>query len=108
MPQHLRAWLAYRDGEAKLFFWRTRSGTEVDFVVYGADVFSAVEVQNSARVRPEDTRRLDAFGTDYPEADLILLYRGTMRERHGRIWVLPVDDFLRSLTPTGGLKPDDA
>ena len=99
VAQHLRAWLAYRLNDAKLFFWRTRSGVEVDFVIHGAAGFWAIEVKNTARVRPEDLRGLDAFGTDYPQAGLVLLYRGTRRERRGRVWILPVGDFLKALTP---------
>ena len=33
VAQHLRAWLAYRGDDAGLYFWRTRSGVEVDLVV---------------------------------------------------------------------------
>jgi predicted AAA+ superfamily ATPase len=103
VAQHLRAWLAYRGNDAELFFWRTRSGVEVDFVVYGEAAFSAIEVKNTARIRTEDLRGLKAFGADYPEADQILLYRGETRERRGSTWILPVDDFLRSLDPTRSL-----
>jgi predicted AAA+ superfamily ATPase len=99
VAQHLRAWLAYRGDDAALFFWRTRSGVEVDFIVYGASGFWAIEVKNTSRVRPEDLRGLESFGTDYPEAELTLLYRGTSRERRGRVRVLPVEDFLRKLDP---------
>ncbi len=103
VAQHLRAWLAYRLNDAKLFFWRTRSGVEVDFVIHGAAGFWAIEVKNTARVRPEDLRGLEAFGTDYPQAGLVVLYRGTRRERRGRVWILPVGDFLRALTPANTL-----
>jgi len=103
VAQHLRAWLAYRGSDAGLFFWRTRSGAEVDFVVYGAEAFWAIEVKNTARVRPEDLRGLDAFGADYPETQRFLLYRGTARERRDRTWILPVEEFLRALDPTGDL-----
>lgn len=103
VAQHLRAWLAYRADDANLFFWRTRSGVEVDFVVYGTAGFWAIEVKNTARVRPEDLRALEAFGTDYPQAELVLLYRGDRRERRGRVWILPVDDFLEDLDPTNNL-----
>src|SRR5437867_6019437 len=99
VAQHLRAWVAYRRDDAGLFFWRTRSGVEVDFVVYGTAGFWAIEVKNTDRIRPEDLRGLDAFGADYSHADLVLLYRGTRRERRGRTWILPVADFLRNLTP---------
>jgi predicted AAA+ superfamily ATPase len=101
VAQHLRAWLAYRGGDAELFFWRTRSGVEVDLVVYGAAGFWAVEVKNAARVRPEDLRGLEAFAADYPQAEVAILYRGTRRERRGRVWILPVEDFLRHLRPSG-------
>ena len=103
VAQHLRPWLAYRGGDAGLFFWRTRSGVEVDFVVYGAAGFWAIEVKNAARVRPEDLRGLEAFGTDYPQAELIMLFRGTRRERRDRVWILPVEDFLRALNPARSL-----
>jgi predicted AAA+ superfamily ATPase len=103
VAQHLRAWLAYRGDDAELSFWRTRSGVEVDFVVYGAAGFWGIEVKNTTRVRPEDLRGLNAFGDDFPEAETILLYRGTRRERHGRTWVLPADDFLRALHPDNTL-----
>ena len=61
--------------------------------------FWAIEVKNTARVRSADIRGLESFGADYPEAELLLLYRGTSRERRGRIWVLPVEDFLKNLNP---------
>jgi uncharacterized protein len=99
VAQHLRAWLAYRGDDAALYFWRTRSGVEVDFIVYGSAGFWAIEVKNTTRVRPEDLRGLESFGADYPQADLLFLYRGTSRERRGRIRVLPVEDFLKKFSP---------
>lgn len=98
VAQHLRAWLAY-GGDGQLFFWRTRGGAEVDFVVYGNAGFWAVEVKGSGRVRPEDLRSLAAFVEEYPEAVPILLYRGSERLRIGEIWCLPVETFLRDLKP---------
>jgi hypothetical protein len=56
-------------------------------------------------VRPEDVRGLESFGADYPQADLLVLYRGTTRERRGRIWVLPVGDFLMDVSPGRKLMP---
>ena len=100
VAQHLRAWLAYRGVDADLYLWRTRSGVEVDFVVYGAAGFWGIEVKNRDRIRPEDLRGLEAFATDYPQAEVMLLYRGTRRERRGRVWILPVDEFLRDLHPS--------
>ena len=104
VAQHLRAWLAYRGDDAALYFWRTRSGVEVDFVVYGSAGFWAIEVKNTTRVRSADLRGLESFGEDYPQAELVFLYRGTSRERRGRVWVIPVDDFLKNLDPSRKLQ----
>jgi predicted AAA+ superfamily ATPase len=106
VAQHLRAWLAYRESEAQLFFWRTRSGNELDFVLYGPDTFAAIEVKNSSQVRPEDLRGLSAFGADYPEAERFLLYRGNRRELRNGVWILPVEEFLRGLRPSEPLFAD--
>ncbi|MBM3275865.1 MAG: ATP-binding protein, partial [Candidatus Sericytochromatia bacterium] len=76
VAQHLRAWCDYSAGNHRLFYWQTRSRVEVDFVVYGDREFLAVEVKNSTAVRPEDLRGLRAFGQDYPECSLRLVYRG--------------------------------
>lgn len=101
VAQHLRAWIAYRAKDEQLYYWQTRGGVEVDFVLYGENLFEAIEVKNTARVRPQDLRGLRAFGEDYPEAGLTLLYRGKDRLLLDGILCLPVDGFLE------GLKPDN-
>lgn len=96
--QHLRAWNDYLDEPNRLYFWRTRSGVEVDFVIYGAATFMAVEVKNAARVDRGDASGLEAFHADYPEAELVLLYRGEHRQRvTENVTAIPVSEFLLSL-----------
>ena len=56
VAQHLRAWFAYRGSVDRLFYWRTRAGSEVDFVIYGPAQFTAIEVKHSATVRGSDLR----------------------------------------------------
>jgi uncharacterized protein len=97
--QHLRAWIDYSGEDFTLSFWRTRAGTEVDFVIYGRHGFWAVEVKHSATIRPADLRGLQAFKEDYPEAELRLLYRGEETRVVDGIRCLPCDDFLRGLIP---------
>ncbi len=99
VAQHLRAWIAYSTSDLTLSFWRTKSGTEVDFVVYGSDGFWAVEVKNSRHVHSRDLRGLKAFGEDYAEAAPVLLYRGTERLLVSGIPCIPVNEFLRDLRP---------
>lgn len=103
VAQHLRAWAAYSSDDPSLYYWRTRAGTEVDFVVYGQAGFHAFEVKNARRVHSTDLRALRTFRTDYPEADAVVLYRGRERLRIDGIWCLPVGDFLREMVPGRGL-----
>ena len=99
VAQHLRAWIDYGERELKIHFWRTRAGSEVDFVLYGRDGFFAIEVKNAAKVRGEDLRGLRAFGEDYPEARRVLLYRGKETLLIDGILCAPVEGFLRALHP---------
>lgn len=99
VAQHLRAWCDYSDGDHRLSYWQTRSKLEVDFVVYGESDFHALEVKNTAQVRPEDLRGLKSFGEDYPDSRRWLLYRGRERLMLDGILCLPCDEFLLHLTP---------
>ena len=99
VAQHIRAWNAYRGEINKLYFWRTKSGNEVDFVVYGPDTFHAIEVKNTNKVQAKMLSGLMAFKQDYPEAKICLLYRGKDRLKIGDALCLPVEEFLMNLNP---------
>lgn len=99
VAQHLRAWIDYSGSDARLFFWRTKSGNEVDFVVYGADVFQAIEVKNSANPQTRDTRSLRSFTQDYPECSTRLLHRGSQALNIEGVRCLPCRDYLRRIIP---------
>ncbi|MCY3931342.1 MAG: DUF4143 domain-containing protein [Acidobacteria bacterium] len=104
VAQHLRAWIAYTGRKDSLSFWRTRSGSEVDFILYGESGFYALEVKRSSVVHPRDLSGLRAFVADYPEAKPVLLYGGRRTLTNG-ILCLPYEGFLRSLVP--GLSFDE-
>lgn len=99
VAQHLKTWCDYSLEKADLYFWRTRSNLEVDFVLYGEKSFYAIEVKNAKKVFPHDLKALNAFLTDYPEAKAILLYRGEERLKIGNVLCLPVEKFLQNLIP---------
>jgi len=99
VAQHLAAWNAYSGEKHQLFFWRTRSGVEVDFVVYGPDGIRAIEVKHAARIQPKDLTGLRAFREDYPNCQALLLYRGKDRFVRDGITVMPCEDFLKELRP---------
>ncbi|MBS0655515.1 MAG: ATP-binding protein [Verrucomicrobia bacterium] len=99
VAQHLRAWIGYSGKDCRLFFWRTRHGLEVDFVLYGADLFCAIEVKNSNKVSPQDLKSLKHFQEDYPECTPYLLYRGKDRLVVDGILCIPCQEFLLQLDP---------
>lgn len=97
VAQHLRAWIDYFQPGCELFYWRTSAGSEVDFIVYGKDIFHAIEVKNTATIHPQDLRPLKAFGEDYPEAKRLLIYRGRERLLRDGISIEPAAEFLLKL-----------
>ncbi len=99
IAQHLRAWIAYGNKSCNLNYWRTKAGVEVDFVLYGEDTFLAIEVKNSGRINSKMLKGLKAFAIDYPEAQLLLLYRGEERLLIDNILCLPCEQFLQQLIP---------
>jgi predicted AAA+ superfamily ATPase len=103
IAQHLRAWIAYSGRDCQLYYWRTRAGVEVDFIVYGDGGFWAVEVKNTATVRSGDLKALKAFCDDYPECEPVFVYRGDRRLLIEGILCVPGDEFLRNMRPALGL-----
>jgi len=99
VAQHLRAWNAYAGDHNQLFYWRTKSGTEVDFVVYGPDCLVAIEVKNSRKISAKDVKGLTAFKQDYPEAKVLLLYRGEVRMKIKEVQCVPCEELLIKLMP---------
>ena len=99
--QHLLAWIDYSDNDLELFYWRTRAGSEIDFVLYGEAGFWAIEVKNSKNIRSGDLSALKSFRSDYPRCKPILLYRGESPLLMDGVYCCHVEDFLRRLHPTG-------
>ncbi len=103
VAQHLRAWNAYNNNLFDIYYWRSRSGVEVDFVLYGQQGFYAIEVKNTNRIRPEDLRSLSEFQKDYPTAKTFFLYRGSEKRMINNILCLPCEQFLKELSPGSNL-----
>ena len=99
VAQHLRAWNDYSQTKYHLSYWRTRTGLEVDFIVYGEKGFWAIEVKNTKRILPQDTKHLEIFLKDYPMAKAILLYRGDEMIQKGNVLCIPCSKFLLELKP---------
>ena len=102
--QHLRAWCGMQKNPHSLSFWRTRSGLEIDFVVYGPLGFWGIEVKNTNRISAkEDLKGLKAFREEYPEAKCALIYRAKQRLVVDDILCIPCDEFLLKIDPNHAL-----
>jgi predicted AAA+ superfamily ATPase len=51
VAQHLRAFCALDNRGYTLYFWRTKAGSEVDFILYGPAGILAIEVKRTARLK---------------------------------------------------------
>lgn len=99
VAQHLRSWVLMQKEPHTLSFWRTQTKLEVDFIIYGPRGFWAIEVKRSPNLGPDDVRPLMAFKEEYPEAHCFFVVPVKHQESYRGFPVIPVEDFLRRLTP---------
>lgn len=81
----------------QIHFWRSATGLEVDFVLYGERGFHAIEVKRSSSISRNDLKPLLAFQQDYPEAKLWFLYGGDRVQYFDKIQAVPFLQFLMQL-----------
>jgi len=81
----------------KVYFWRTSSGQEVDFVIYGPKGLHAFEIKRSSNITSKLLKGLKDFKEDYPEAKLYILNLGKHKEYYGDISAIPIEDALKEL-----------
>lgn len=93
--QHLRAFLARTDPTGRLYYWRTQTGLEVDFVVYSPHRFLAIEVKRRGKITRHDLKGLRSFGEEYPEARRILLCGENRRQVIDDVEIWPVEQALQ-------------
>lgn len=96
--QELKCLIDSENKNLEIFFYRTQSKQEVDFVLYGEDGFFGIEVKRSTKVREEDLKSLRLFKHDYPEAKPILVYGGDVNlKTEDGIEVIPIQNFLMEI-----------
>lgn len=93
----LRAWIATSGCGGDLHYWRTPSGSEVDFTWTRTRRSVGIEVKSSSRWRRQDGAVLEQLLAEGVVRRAFGLYQGTRALRHGAIEVLPVTEFLRRL-----------
>jgi predicted AAA+ superfamily ATPase len=76
-------------------FWRTKTGTEVDFVLAQGEV--AIEVKGTNRVDNRSLKPLKAFVGAYAPRKAIVVCNETAARKVGDIRILPIRKFLEEL-----------
>jgi len=97
IAQHLYAWTQSQIEVHTLSFFRTKSGLEVDFIIYGPKGFWAIEVKFSSKIHPQDTHSLQSFKEDYPDCTPLLIYMGDKKLISKNILCIPAEEFLKNL-----------
>jgi predicted AAA+ superfamily ATPase len=82
----LLAWRDTRLDRPELFYWRTKTGQEVDLVIEAGNTLVPIEIKATTRPRLADTVHLRAFRTEYADRARagLLLHAGTTVE-----WLAP-------------------
>ena len=93
----MRAFRSYRELDAPIRFWRTRSGLECDFVI-GRKGSVAIEVKAGTNPGGRDLRGIRAFGGEHrPRMAIVVCNASEPRRTADGIWVLPWERFLERL-----------
>jgi uncharacterized protein len=93
----LRAQIAYAGVGGELSYWRTPSGSEVDFVWTRANHATGIEVKSSTRWRASDGRVLKDLSKAGTLQRCVAVYGGDKTLKDGPILVLPFDVLAQRL-----------
>jgi predicted AAA+ superfamily ATPase len=87
--------LDYRDSEARLFFWRTNHGAEVDLLVEKhGKLRVAVEIKAKKTISGADLSGMREFADAEPQVPLVVVALVPEEHRLGPVLVLPYERFL--------------
>jgi len=95
--QELKALNDYLNLGYKFYYWRTKLGAEVDFVLYGEKGIIALEVKRKKNINKKDLKSLSLFKKDYPMTKAYLLYGGKEIKYIDQITILPLEKFFNAL-----------
>lgn len=93
----LSAFLAYRELDEQLAYWRLPSGIEVDFVV--GDMRLAIEAKATARITSSHLKGLRTLAEEHPDTSrrIVVCLEPRPRRTSDGIDILPATDFARQL-----------
>lgn len=90
--------LHYRSSEARLFFWRTQHGAEVDLLIERhGKIQAAIEIKSTAKVAGAHLSGLRAFRAEHPQVPCWLVCTAPHVFQMERMDVLPWRVYLQRL-----------
>lgn len=93
----IRCYLLYSSSDSDLSWWKTSSGTEVDFIIDQPLV--AIEAKSSKKITSDHLKGLRTFADEYPEVTrrVVVCCEERPRVTEDRILILPWQHFLDQL-----------
>ena len=105
---HLVAFELYRRLDdalprSALFFYRTRHGAEIDFILEVGGELWAIEVKSGRRVDRSDLNALRSFQAGGQTVKRrIVVFLGPRRQRIDEVEIIPLEEFLAELQQSKG------
>lgn len=81
----------------ELFYWKTASQLEIDFVLYGDRGLVLVEIKRTRKLKPAHFRALREFMRDYPMSKAFIFFGGQHIEERENILCIPFRKALNQL-----------
>ncbi len=99
MFNELKAFISYTTSVAELFFWRTHTGHEVDFVIKNEkNEIIAIEVKYTKKIDDRDLRGLRAFSTEVEvKRKIVVCNVERARQTEDNCEILPIMKFVEYL-----------
>jgi predicted AAA+ superfamily ATPase len=97
--------IAHLQSDLRVYFWRTHTGSEVDFILVNQDrPVAALEIKAREHLHPADTAGLRSFLNDYPTVPCFVIGTGgNAREISDSIRYGAWNDFLLQELPKLGV-----
>ncbi|MBI2500283.1 MAG: ATP-binding protein [Deltaproteobacteria bacterium] len=90
--------LSYKQSEARLFYWRTNTGAEVDLLIEKhGKIVAAFEIKASRSVNRADLSGLRSFSEDYSRTKFFAISNVPNAYEIDAVLVLPWQEYLESL-----------
>jgi uncharacterized protein len=85
----------YRNDEARLYYWRTNTGAEVDLLLEKhGKLRLAVEIKSRATISGADLTGLRSFADAHPNVPCVVVCLAPHEHKHGDFRVMPYREFI--------------